>query len=405
MKIAGVNMVDYGSTGNIMLQIADCAIDHGHDVRTFSKKWRKQTAKREYHSYYGTTLENGIHVVLSRLIGFQGLFSYFGTKSLVRELEKFQPDIIHLHNLHDSSTCLPVLFKYIRKNDIKTVWTLHDCWAMTGQCPHFTMVKCDKWKTGCHDCPQRAARLPIDCSSLMWEKKKKWFTSVKDMVIVTPSEWLADLVKQSYLKEYPVEVINNGINLEMFKPSESQYTLKKKKYLVLGVALGWGQRKGLDTIIKLRDKLDSDYQMLLVGVDESVKAVLPAGIDAINRTDNQKQLAEIYSAADVFINPTREDNFPTTNIESIASGTPVITFDVGGSKEMLNPTCGEALPADDVDLLASEIVRVCTTKPYVQTACVARGRDFDMNKKFMEYVALFEKVSEGVYNQDRMDLR
>lgn len=394
MRIAEINMVDYGSTGTIMFQIADCAIERGHEVRTFSKKWRKQKAKRSYHSYYGSTFENGLHVVLSRMFGFQGLFSYFGTKGLIRELEKFNPDIIHLHNLHDSSTCLPALFKYISKNCIKTVWTLHDCWPFTGQCPHFTMVKCDKWKTKCHDCPQKEAKLPIDCSSWMWEKKKKWFTSVPDMTIVTPSDWLAGLVKESYLEKYHSKVINNGINLDVFKPRNTKSTMKKRRFLVLGVAMGWGQRKGLDTVVELRKRLDLNYQLLLVGTNDSVEKCLPEGIDAISKTNNQEQLAEIYSAADVFINPTREDNFPTTNIESIACGTPVITYDVGGSKEMIDDTCGVAVPAENIDLFEKEIIRICSTRPYTEESCIARGKQFDMNNKYTEYVLLFEKIME-----------
>ena len=221
MKIAEINMVDYGSTGNIMLQIADCARANGHEVRTFSKKWKRQVKKNEFHTYYGTTLENGVNVLLTRMIGFQGCFSFFGTRQLVRKLKRFQPDIIHLHNLHDYSTCMPVLFHYIKKYNIKTVWTLHDCWTMTGECPHFTMVNCDKWKSGCHDCPQLSAKLPIDCSKFMWKKKKQWFTGVKQLIIVTPSQWLADLVRESYLKEYPVKVINNGIDLSVFRPIEN----------------------------------------------------------------------------------------------------------------------------------------------------------------------------------------
>ena len=385
-------MVDYGSTGNIMFQIADCAIEKGHEVRTFSRKWGKQTLKRKYHTFYGTTLESGVHSLLTRLIGFQGLFSYFGTKQLVQELKKFQPDIIHLHNIHGSSTCLPVLFRYIRQNNIQTVWTLHDCWSMTGQCPYFTVAKCEKWKKGCYDCPQRTAQLPVDCSAWMWKRKKQWFTSVPSMMIVTPSEWLAGLCRESYLSNYPITVIHNGINLSAFKPSVGVNTIKKRKYLVLGVAMKWGYRKGLDIMLELRRKLNSEYQILLVGVNEALRSTLPDGVDSITRTDNQEQLAQIYSAADVFVNPTREDNFPTTNIEAIASGTPVITCKVGGSAEMIDDSCGKAVEPGDVESLANEIVRVCTTKPYTQEACVAHSKEFDMNKKFREYVLLYESL-------------
>lgn len=397
MRIAEINMVDYGSTGGIMLQIADCAVENGHEVRTFSKKWKKQNAKRDYHSYYGTTFENGLHVILWKLIGFQGLFSYFGTKQLVKELKRFNPDIVHLHNLHDSSTCLPVLFDYLAKSNIQTVWTLHDCWAMTGQCPYFTMVKCERWKTGCHDCPQKSAILPVDCSKWMWKKKKQWFTSVRNMTIVTPSKWLADLCKQSYLSKYPVRVIHNGINLSVFNPTETstESQIKKSKYLVLGVAMGWGERKGFDLVIELRKKLSNDYQILLVGVSEEIKANPPAGIDVITRTDNQEQLAELYSAADVFINPTREDNFPTTNIEAIACGTPVVTTDVGGSPEMLDGNCGRVVQSENVDRLAYEVMEICEKKPFTSEACVKRAQLFSGHDRYKDYVDLFESLISG----------
>lgn len=178
-----------------------------------------------------------------------------------------------------------------------------------------------------------------------------------------------------------------------------------RQYIVLGVAFGWGLRKGLDVFIKLSKNLGEAYQIVIVGTDEQTDANLPANIISVHRTQNQQELAELYSMADVFVNPTREDNFPTTNIEAIACGAPVITYDVGGSKEMIDDTCGVAVPAENIDLLEKEIIRVCTTKPYTQKACVERSKKFDMNNKFKEYVSLFEKISEDVYSQERMELK
>ena len=396
MKIAEINTVDYGSTGNIMLQIADCAEKNGHDVRTFSKKWKNQKGKRKFHSYYGFTVENAINVVLSRLIGFQGMFSYFGTKQLVKKLERFNPDVIHLHNLHDYCICLPVLFKYIVENQKNVVWTLHDCWAMTGECPHFTMVKCDKWKTGCSECRQLSACIPIDCSKFMWNMKKKLFTGIDKMIIVTPSKWLADLVKMSYLNKYNVREINNGIDLSIFKPRANKLReeLQLNKYVVLGVALGWGVRKGLDVMQELSRRLPEQYSIIMVGTDDNVDKVLSDRIISIHRTNNPKELAEIYSIADVFINPTREDNFPTTNIESLACGTPVITYKTGGSSEMLDASCGIAVECDNIDKLEKCIIDVCENKPYSSQSCLKRAGIFDKNDKFKEYVKLFEDVYE-----------
>ena len=393
MKIAEVNMVDYGSTGNIMFHIAECAREHGHEVRTFSKKWKKQKARNEFHTFYGSTLENGLHVIASRAIGFQGMFSYFGTKQLVSELKQFKPDILHLHNLHDSSTCLPVLFDYIKEANVKTVWTLHDCWAFTGQCPYFTTVKCNKWINGCHNCPQRAALFPFDCSKVMWKEKKKLFARGVDLTLVTPSEWLKGLVEMSFLKNHPVYVINNGIDLNVFHPVEVKDKCDK---VVLGVAMGWGERKGLDIFLRLAERLPDSYQIVMVGTDDEVDKLLPKRITSIHRTHNQIELAKIYSGADVFVNPTREDNFPTTNIESLASGTPVITFKTGGSPEIIDETCGSVVECDDTEGLVKEIIRVCETHPYSREACVKRSTLFNNRDRFGEYIKLYENIQVRV---------
>lgn len=396
MKIAEINMVDYGSTGKIMFQIAECARKRGHVVKTFSKKWKNQKRYDDNHYFYGTTIENAFDVIFSKLIGFQGLFSYFGTKQLVKQLKKFKPDVIHLHNLHDYSTCLPVLFKYIKKSNVKIVWTFHDCWPITGECMYFSMIGCEKWKTSCYKCKQLSAKLPIDCSKYMWNKKRKWFQNINNIVLVTPSQWLADILQVSYLKEYPIKVINNGIDLSNFHPVESTFREENniKQYLILGVALGWGIRKGLDVMIELSKRLPENYQIVLVGTDAEIDKILPKEIISIHRTHNQKELAEIYSAADVFVNPTREDNFPTTNIEALACGTPVITFKTGGSPEILNNKCGSVIQYNNMDLLEKEIIRVCETNIDFKEECVKRAKLFDKNNKFKEYIDLFENFND-----------
>ena len=402
IRVAEINMVDYGSTGKIMFQIADCARLRGIEVQTFSKKWRKQSAPNKYHSYYGNTFENGIHVILSRLIGFQGCFSYFGTKNLVRKLKLFNPDIIHLHNLHDSSTCLSVLFKYIKKNNIKTVWTLHDCWPITGGCYHFAMSKCNKWKTGCKECKYIDNKLKFDCSKYMWKKKSEAFTGIKDLIIVTPSKWLSSLVKKSYLGYSEIKVINNGIDLSLFKPTKSSF--KKDHdidaYMVLTVAHGWGVKKGLDVVVDLSNLLPSNYKIVIVGTDPEVEKILPPNVITIRRTANQKELAEIYSAADVFINPTREDTFPTVNLESLACGTPVVTFKTGGSPESVDKKSGFVVPCNNVKAMKKAIIDICEKKKINRKNCLIRSKMFDKNDKFNEYVNLYENIcSKNISNK------
>ena len=220
------------------------------------------------------------------------------------------------------------------------------------------------------------------------------------MTIVTPSQWLADLVKESFLKEYPVKVIHNGIDLEVFKPTSSdfreRYGIPAEKSVLLGVAFGWGVRKGLDVFVELARRLDPEkYQIVLVGTDEKTDKLLPENIISIHRTQNQTELAEIYTAADLFVNPTREENYPTVNMESIACGTPVLTFRTGGSPEILTEKTGSVVPCDDIDALEQEIRRICIEKPFSQADCLEHAKSFDMHQRFEEYVKLYEEKSVG----------
>lgn len=400
MRVVQINMWHKGSTGRIMLEIASTARKAGHEVWTFSpyvyqRHSKMESPKIEGHAYFGYCRENMIHYIFDRIASMHGLFSYFGMTQLLKYLDEIHPDIIHLHNLHNYTICLPLLFKYIKKRRIRVVWTLHDCWTMTGRCPHFSMVQCEKWKTGCGHCPQicEYPHAYIDLTSMMWRLKKKWFRAIDDMTIVTPSEWLADIVRDSLLKNYPVKVINNGINLEVFKTMANEFRKRNKcenKKIVLGVAAGWGKGKGLDVFVQLANRLPDDYQIVMVGTNDELDKQLPKRIISIHHTKLQMELVEIYSAADAFVNATREDTFPTVNIEALACGTPVITFQTGGSPEIIDETCGSVVECDDISALVQEIIRVCSDKPYSQEACVKRAQKFDQREKFKEYVKLYE---------------
>ncbi len=405
MKIAAINMTDSGSTGKIMMQIADCSRKSGHTVKTFSalcytknQKPKKQNIPN--HSYFGSVLENKIHTVLGMLTGKNGFYSYFGTKSLIKELKGFAPDILHLHNLHKFCINLPLLFKYINKNNIKVVWTLHDCWTFTGHCPYFTMSGCDKWKNGCGGCKNLSGypKSYIDNTKKVYRLKKKLFSLLKDMTVVTPSNWLKELVAASFLRDYETKVINNGIDLEIFKNTESdfreKYHLQNKKVL-LGVAFGFGKRKGLDVFVKLAECLNDSYRIVLVGTDKETEKSLPENIISISRTENQKQLAEIYSAADLFVNPTREENFPTVNIEALACGTPVITFKTGGSPEIIDRYSGTAVECDDFKALKTEIINILENDIFSSEDCRKRAEIFSKEEKFKEYVKLYEDIAHS----------
>ena len=403
MRIVQINGGAKGSTGKIMMGIAEVARAQGHEVMCASPITTTNRDAGEDCGYYriGTFNSRRLNVALARITGFNGCFAWFETYKLLKKIDEFKPDIIHLHNLHDSYINLSMLFSYIKKHNVPTVWTLHDCWSFTGQCPHFTIVKCDKWKVGCHNCPQYKeypASL-YDNTKKMWQLKKKWFTGVKNMTIVTPSEWLAGLARESYLKQYPIEVINNGIDLNVFKPTHSnfreQYGIPGDKYIVLGVSFAWGYRKGLDCFVEMAEKLGEQYQIVLVGTDDEIDKNLPKNIISIHRTQNQKELAEIYSTADVFAMPTREENYPTVNMEAIACGTPVVTFDTGGSPEMLDDKTGIVVEANDIEATVKAIKDICEKKRCNdEEYIVAYSKDFDMQKKFAEYIELYANVLE-----------
>lgn len=230
----------------------------------------------------------------------------------------------------------------------------------------------------------------------MWKLKKRWFTGIENLTLVTPSKWLAGLVKQSFLKDYPIKVINNGIDLEVFKPAESSFRwdhgIREDEFMLLGVSFGWSKRKGLDVFIQLAQRLPENYKIVLVGTDDAVDDVLPESIISIHRTEDQRELAEIYSAADLFVNPTREENYPTVNMESLACGTPVITFNTGGSPEIIDDSCGCVVDCDDVEELEKNIRRICDKRPYSSNACLVRAGNFEIYRAFDSYINLYELI-------------
>ena len=399
MNIVEINTCNYGSTGNIMMNVAALAQQRNHNVYTCCPDSALNRARNYQKQFFiGKHWRWLLHSKLGKLTGLNGCFSYFDTLKLINNIKSINPNIIHLHNLHGFYINIPLLFKYIKKHNISVVWTLHDCWSFTGHCPHFDMIGCDKWKTGCFKCPiyKEYPASFVDNSKLMYRLKKSWFTGVKNMTLVTPSKWLANLIEQSILREYPIKVINNGIDLTVFKPIESDFKKRyncENKYIVLGVAFGWDRKKGLDVFIELSKRLDARFQIVLVGTNESVDRQLPANIISIHRTQNQSQLAEIYTAADLFVNPTREENYPTVNMEAIACGTPVLTFNTGGSPECIDNLSGTKVDRDDLDALELEIKRICEAKPYSEKDCIERASQFCMNERLSRYVDLYEEIN------------
>lgn len=400
MKVAQINGGVFGSTGTIMFGIARAVAQEGGETVCFAPVTVSNRWEQPRHPYekIGCFQSRRVNVLLDRITGLHGCWAVFATWHLLRKLSKFQPDLLQLHSLHNGFVNLPMLFGYIKKHRIKTVWTLHDCWAFTGHCPHFDMVGCQKWKTGCMQCPQYRAypKSKWDHSRYQYSAKKKWFTGVENLTLVAPSQWLADLLKDSFLKEYPVHVIHNGIDLKLFRPTPGDFREKcgcTDKFLVLGVAFGWDERKGLDVFCDLAHRLDKrKYRIVLVGMDDRTERKLPEHIITIPRTQNRVQLAELYAAADVFVNPTREDTYPTVNMEALACGTPIVTFETGGCPEISDSRCGSVVAKNDMEGLEREIIRVCETKPYSRRACLERAQTFDELEKFMDYVNLYRSI-------------
>ena len=397
MKIVQINATcGSGSTGKICVDISRLLTDKNiENYIIYSGK--KSTYPLGIHC--GDSKEIKIQAIRSRLFGFYGFNSKRITKRILKKLDEIEPDVVHLHNLHGHNCNLEMLLSYLRDHHIKTFWTFHDCWAFTAYCPHFSMDKCDKWKDGCRDCHRyREYSFFFDRSRELYNKKKKASEGL-DLTIITPSQWLAGLVKQSFFKNYPVKVINNGIDLEIFKPTPSDFRAKhgipNDKYIVLGVAFGWGVRKGLDVFIELFKRLDKEkYQIILVGTDEKIDNQLPSNIISIHRTQNQKELAEIYTAADVFANPTREEVFGLVNVEALACGTPGVTFDAGGSPECYDETCGSVVPCDDIDAMEKEIIHICEEETFGADDCIKYAKNFDVRKKYREYLKLYGEIDE-----------
>ncbi len=395
-KIVSLNLGNFGSTGRIAKGIVEISRKEGYDTYFAYPDNLFNVPAQSGDIRISSDIVRRINERASYYTGYIGCFSFFTTWRLIKKMKKIKPDILHLHNIHNSYVNHSMLFRYIKKHNIRTVWTLHDCWAFTGQCPYFTLEGCEKWKDGCCAC-SLYKQYPAACydnTEKMWKLKKKWFTGVTNMTLVTPSLWLSALVKQSFLKEYPVRVINNGIDLSAFKPTESDFRKKyglEDKFVILGIAFDWGIRKGFDVFLKLASMLGDEFAIVLVGTTDEIDKQLPDNIVSIHRTADQKELAEIYTACDVFVNPTREDNFPTVNIESLACGTPVITFNTGGSVEIPDETCGAVVECEDVDGLLNKIHEF-KAEPKSEENCLLRAQIFDKNLNYEKYIALYKEL-------------
>lgn len=365
MKVAQINITSQGSTGRIMREIHEITIQKGMECKSFHG--RGKVMDDANFIKFGTERSFVFHVLITFITNKQGHYARSQTKKLIAHLDAYQPDVIHLHNVHGYYLHYPMFFDWlIHQYTGKIIWTMHDCWAITGHCSHFVKAACDKWKTGCDKCPQSHAypfSFFVDTSKSEYALKKKLFTSLDSLVITTPSQWMAKLIKNSYLQAFPVHVVNNWTPIQEFTPTYDTCVLEKfsiasDKKIVLGVANIWEERKGFNIFMELSKKLADDYQIVMVGLNKRQIRKLPSTIKGIERTTNVHELAALYSLAYVFLNPSIEESFSLVTLEALACNTPVIVQDSSAVHEMVNEYAGFVMSDFNIDTYLQYIMDV-----------------------------------------------
>lgn len=365
MRALFINAVcGIGSTGRICTDTAKELEAQGHEVKIAYGRGNVPAQFEKYAIRIGGTIDVYWHALMKRCFDQRGYWSKRATRRFLEWADTYDPDLLWLHNIHDYFINFEMLFEWIKSRPgMKVKWTQHDCWAFTGGCMHFCLMDCYQWREGCMRCPSGARRVFRHMEQEKFLRKKVAFTGVSDMTIVAVSHWIGNLVSESFLKEYPIEVCHNEIDRNIFKPTygdfKSRYGLEKKK-IILGVSGVWSKRKGSDDFFALSRIIDDDYVVVMVGLKKKQLRDLPDNIIGISHTNSAVELAEIYTAADVFINLTYEDNYPTVNLEAQACGTPCITYRTGGSPESVPPE--NVVEQGDLTGIINRINEICDTK-------------------------------------------
>lgn len=368
MRVLLINSVcGIGSTGRICTDLAQQFEKDGHEVKiAYGRDGYVPEQFQKYAVRIGTGLEVKLHGIRTRILDEHGFGSVRATKEFLKWADVYDPELLWIHNIHGYYINVELLFAWIkRRPQMQVKWTLHDCWAFTGHCTHFSVAGCEQWKTHCQKCPEKdrypASKWKDNCKE-NYERKRKTFTGVKKLLLITPSKWLADLVKQSFLGDYPIEVCYNTIDKNIFKPTSSdfreRYGLQDKK-IVLGVASTWDERKGLQDFYKLAKMLDDRYVIVLVGLSAQQMKDLPGNIKGFRRTNSVEELVGIYSTADVFVNPSREEAFGMTTVEAMNCGTPVIVNKQTACEEVVENTANGIAIKAGVENLYKAIIEIC----------------------------------------------
>ncbi|CEA15276.1 group 1 glycosyl transferase [Fermentimonas caenicola] len=393
------SVVNSGSTGRIAEEIGQTAIAAGWE--SYIAYGRNERPSSSKLIKIGNNNDIKLHGLKTRLFDRHGLGSRSATDEFIKQIEVIKPDIIHLHNLHGYYINIEVLFHYLKKVNVPVVWTFHDCWPITGHCSYFTFVGCEKWKTQCYECPQKTkypASYFIDSSRKNYILKKELFTSLSNLTLVSVSQWLSGILNESFLQKYPIKVINNGINTEVFKPSSSN-TFRVKygfedKFILLGVASIWDERKGLKDYIELSKLLGRDFQIVLVGLTKKQIEQLPDNILGIERTESVEMLAEIYSSANIVLNLSYEETFGLTTVEGFACGTPGIVYNATASPELIDVSTGIVVEQGNINKLTEAIYSIKKKgKEYYSEACVNRAHKlYKKEDRYKEYIQLYNEL-------------
>lgn len=399
-KLLQINVCLNLSTGKIAQQIGELALSKGWESWIAYSGREANVASKSNVIRVGSYFDACVHYAKQKFFDNEGLNSSCNTRKLLKKMDEIKPDVVHLHNIHDHWLNYKLLFNYLAEKNISVVWTQHDQWATTGHCM-YNLCGCERWKTECHDCPL-IKWFSLDRSRRNYRLKKELLAKIPSLTIVPVSEWLGDNIRQSHLKNRTIKVIHNGIDIKTFSPqptdANERYGIDKNKKIVLGVAAIWDARKGLDDFYKLAVRLPKEeYAIVIVGqlAEKAHPAAGGCQMVFVNRTQNVLELAQLYSSASVFVNPTYQDNYPTTNLEAMACGTPVITYRTGGSPESVDDTTGVIVEQGDVNGLEKAIVRLSSLD--CQDACRQKAvREFDNTKCFNPYIALYNKLIGGV---------
>ena len=401
-------VVGTGSVGRLVEGLYNTLVSNGYECMV---AYGRDTHPEGMNAYrIGQDLDVYIHGGLSRITDRHGFYSKRATVEFINVIEEYKPDIIHLHNVHGYYLNIRVLFEYLKTTDIRIIWTLHDCWTFTGHCSHFEYIGCMKWVSGCYACEQLAEypkSVGKDNSQKNYADKKELFTGFENLTVVTPSQWLKARVEQSFMGEYHCVVVPTGIDTSVFAPVQEErrddnlvFRLRnslnlRNKNVLLGVANPWRTRKGLMQFVNLSKLINERCVIVLVGLNDEQLASLPDNIIGIGHTDSVQELAALYSMADIYVNLTLEDTFPTTNIEALACGTPVITYRSGGSAESIDDTCGIAVERNSVQGVLAAIDTIISQKgiAYTREDCVRHAMLYDKEERFEEYI---REVYEGM---------